>query len=406
MKVAILGATGSIGGSALALAEAFPEYIEITALTCGRQVERLAGYVTKFRPGLVAVGGEAERDRLRGLLKDLGSPAPEILCGEAGQVAAAVESGAETVLSAIVGGAAMAPTFAAVGRGLRVALANKESLVMGGELVMPLARQTGAEIIPVDSEHSAIFQALGGQLNSQGLRRIILTASGGPFRGFTGKQLESVSREQALAHPRWSMGAKISCDSATMMNKGLEIIEAHHLFGLDYDRLDVLVHPQSIVHSIVEYLDGSQVAQLGPTDMRLPIAYAFSYPERWPLAEADRPGLAGLGPLDLAEVKFQGYTGHLTFERPDYETFPALNLARAAGRQGGMAPAVLTGANEAAVNMFLEGKIEFSAIVRIVEKVLEGSPVRPVEDIVGAIEAEREARRLAERFAGEMYKTS
>lgn len=396
IKLAILGATGSIGKSTLAVAGAFPEHIAITALTCATQVDGLAEAVIRFRPQLAAVKGETERENLITILRDRGEKIPEILCGESGQIAAAAESGADTVLSAIVGGAAMPPTFAAVAKGLRVALANKESMVMGGDLLMPLAQKRGATILPVDSEHSAIFQALGGTLRAVNVRRLILTASGGPFRGFSQAQLRSVTKEQALKHPRWSMGAKITCDSATMMNKGLEIIEAHHLFNLPYDKIDVVIHPQSIVHSIVEYIDGSQIAQMGPTDMRLPIAYALSHPTRWPLIKTTRPGIEGLAPLSLPAVSFQEHSGHLTFASPDYKTFPALTLACAAGQQGGTAPAILSGANEAAVALFLADKINFSDIVPSVEKVLAKSDIRPVDTINTAIEAEREARRMLE----------
>ncbi len=395
MKLAVLGATGSIGQSALAIARAFPEYVEIAALTCASQVEIMAEAVLEFRPPLVAVAGEAERAELLKILYELEcEKPPEILCGPEGQTAAATESGADTVLSAIMGGAAMPPTFAAIKKGLRVALANKESMVMGGDLLMPLARKTGAEIVPVDSEHSAIFQALGGRLSAEGIHRLILTASGGPFRGFTAEQLAKVKREQALRHPRWEMGAKITCDSATLMNKGLEIIEAHHLFGLPYEQIDVLIHPQSVVHSIVEYVDGSQVAQMGPTDMRLPIAYALSCPARWPLLER-----LHLNSLPLSAVAFQSHRGHLTFEAADWENFPALSLAVQAGKEGGTAPAVLSGADEAAVGLFLAGRIGFTDIARLVGKVLDKIPARPVDSIETAMAAEGEARKKVEELA-------
>ena len=347
MKLAILGATGSIGRSALDLADAFPGRIQVTALSCAGQVEVLAGYIMAHRPRLAAVAGPGERRELLAFLSGLGcGDPPEIVCGPEGYAAVAAESEADIVLSAIVGLAGLPPTLAAVERGRKVALANKESLVAGGELLLPLARKTGAEIIPVDSEHSALFQLLGGLSCSADVRRLILTASGGPFRGFSAKALKKVTRAETLAHPRWRMGPQVTCDSATLMNKGLELIEAHHLFGLPYDRLEVLVHPQSLVHALVEYVDGSQSAALGPADMRLAIAYALSHPGRWPLLSArEGPGLADLSPLDLPGFSSAQGQGHLTFEAPDYENFPALRLAEAAGREGGTAPVALISAN-------------------------------------------------------------
>ena len=398
MKLAILGATGSIGRSALDLAGSFPE-IEITALTCGRNVELMAELIRVHRPGLVAVHGLREKHRLETLLSGLGADRPEILCGQEGQIQAAAESGAEVVLSAIVGGAGLRPTFAAIGRGLKVALANKESLVMGGELIMPLAAETGAEIVPVDSEHSAIFQILGS-LKSRNVRRLILTASGGPFRGLKADDLEKVTLDEALHHPRWTMGPKITCDSATMMNKGMEVIEAHHLFDMPYDHLEVVVHPQSIVHSIVEYVDGAQIAQSGPTDMRLAIAYALSHPERWPLLPDGRqPGLDNYFPLELPRFAFNQWRGHLTFEEPDYETFRALRLAEEAGRAGGTAPTILTSSNEEAVNLFLSGAIGFVDVIRLVEQVLETIAPAPLTSIDQALDLAREARRLTKSFS-------
>ncbi len=400
MKIAILGATGSIGQSALDLAEIFPEVIEPVALTCGRKVELLARAVERHRPGLVAVHGPRERKKLRELLTGMGvKPLPKIVCGVEGQVVAAVESGAEVVLSALVGGVGLRPTLAAVQAGLKVALANKESLVVGGELIMPLAAETGAAIVPVDSEHSAVFQILGG-LRGRHVRRLILTASGGPFRGLKAADLEKVTLDEALHHPRWSMGPKITCDSATMMNKGLEIIEAHHLFGLPYDHLEVLVHPQSVVHSIVEYWDGAQLMQAGPTDMRQVIAYALSHPERWPLLP-DSPGggLANYFPLDLSRFAFNQWRGHLTFEEPDIDTFKALRLARTAGLAGGTAPAILSSANDEAVRLFLAGAIGFADIARLVEQTLEALPVAPLVSVEQALAVAEEAQRLTKSFS-------
>ncbi|MDR3038471.1 MAG: 1-deoxy-D-xylulose-5-phosphate reductoisomerase [Candidatus Adiutrix sp.] len=401
MKLAILGATGSIGRSALDLARTFPERLEITALTCARQVEPLARDIVAHRPKLVAVLSPKERRELLALLSDMGLKAPpKIVCGPEGYLEVAVEAEADVVLSAIVGLAGLAPTVAAVDHGRKVALANKESLVVGGELIMPLARKTGAQIIPVDSEHSAIFQVLGGLSCPGEVRRLILTASGGPFRGLKGEDLEKVTLDEALNHPRWKMGPKITCDSATMMNKGLELIEAHHLFGLNYDDLEVVVHPQSVIHSLVEFIDGTQSAILGPTDMRMVIAYALSHPERWPLLPVPSgDGLADFFALDLPRFAFNQWRGHLTFEAPDYDTFKCLRLAEAAGRSGGTAPAILTSANDEAVSLFLAGVIGFADIPRLVQQTLEAIPAAPLTGIDQAQAAADEARRMAKSFS-------
>ena len=386
MKVAILGATGSIGQSTLNLADIFPQ-IEVVALSCGHQVELMADLIKRHRPALVSTCDLEGKLRLDSLLKDA-EHRPEVLHGPAGQIAVAAESGAEVVVSAIVGQAGLPPTYAAVAKGLKVALANKESLVMAGDMLMSLAQKTGAKIVPVDSEHSAIFQALGGQLLAPNIRRLIITASGGPFLGLKAAELEKVTLSQALKHPNWSMGPKITCDSATLMNKGLEVIEAHHLFNLPYERLEVLVHPQSVVHSIVEFVDGSQISQAGPTDMRLAIAYALSHPERWPLLKAE-PGAKGLTnyqPLDLTHAP-------LTFTEPDLENFRALTLAREAGMAGGLAPIVLTCANEEAVGLFLQERIGFTDICRLVEEVLNTMPSQPVETLDEILAAADEARK-------------
>ena len=386
MKLAILGATGSIGQSTLNLAEIFPQ-IEIVALGCGHQTELMADLIKRHRPALVSTCDLEGKLRLEALLKGADHH-PEVLHGPAGQIAVATESGAEVVLSAIVGQAGLPPTYAAVAKGLKVALANKESLVMAGDILMSLAQRTGAKIVPVDSEHSAIFQALGGQLLAPNIRRLIITASGGPFRGFKAAELEKVTLSQALKHPNWSMGPKITCDSATLMNKGLEVIEAHYLFKLPYERLEVLVHPQSVVHSIVEFIDGSQISQSGPTDMRLAIAYSLSHPERWPLlsTESAPNGLADYKPLNLTQVP-------LTFEEPDCKSFRALTLAREAGLAGGLAPIVLTCANEEAVSLFLKGEIGFTDICRLVEEALNTMPPQPVATVEEVLAAADEARK-------------
>jgi 1-deoxy-D-xylulose-5-phosphate reductoisomerase len=404
MKLAILGATGSIGRSALDLAGAFPGRIQVTALSCASQVRVMAGDIMTHRPRLAAVAGPGERRELLALLSGLGcGDPPEIVCGPEGYAAVAAESEAEVVLSAIVGLAGLPPTLAAVERGRKVALANKESLVAGGELLMPLARRTGAEIIPVDSEHSALFQLLGGLSCSEEVRRLILTASGGPFRGLSAEALKKVTREEALAHPRWRMGPQVTCDSATMMNKGLELIEAHHLFGLPYDKLEVLVHPQSLVHGLVEYVDGSQSAVLSPADMRIAISYALSHPRRWPLLSArEGPGLSDFSPLDLPGFSCGREPGCLTFETPDYETFPALRLAEAAGREGGTAPAILISANEEAVKLFLAGAIGFFDIPRLVRRVLEDIPAEPLAGLDQVQAVSDESRRLIKSFSLEL----
>ena len=400
IKLAILGATGSIGTNTLDLAEKFPDKIKIVSLSCGRNVERLAGQIRQFQPKIAAVADAEAAGRLRTILADMGlSPRPQILWGPEGLSTAATEAGADTVLSAIVGEAGLVPTWASVRAGLQVALANKESLVLGGELLMPLAKKTGSEIVPVDSEHSAIFQVMEGR-RAEDLHRIILTASGGPFRGMTSEDLESVCLDNALQHPRWSMGPKITCDSATMMNKGLEVIEAHHLFGVNYDQIEVLVHPQSVVHSLVEFIDGSQLMQAGPTDMRLVIAYALSHPYRWPLLpDGGRGGLTNLKALDLAGLAFNQWRGHLTFEEPDRRTFRALALAEQVGRIGGTAPAIMSSANEEAVNLFLSGAICFADIIRVVERTMEAATIKALNSIDEALEAAAEGRRLAKGFS-------
>ncbi len=389
INLAILGSTGSIGQSTLEVARAFPEKIKIVSLAAGRNVELLARQIAEFTPELVSVLGPTEAAELLKLLKTQAvQRMPEIYHGSSGAIMAASASGVDVVLGAIVGAAGLAPSLAAVKKGLKLALANKESLVLGGELIMPLAAQTGAQILPVDSEHSAIFQALGGG-PAPNLRRIILTASGGPFRGRKLADLAQVTAAEALKHPKWAMGPKISCDSATMMNKGLEIIEAHHLFQMPYEKIEVLVHPQSIVHSLIEYIDGSQLAQLGPTDMRLAISYALSFPERWPLiAAAAGEKMSAYQPLEL------GQFSPLTFEAPDEKNFPALRLAQEAGRIGGLAPAILNGANEEAVAQFIKGAISFTRISQLVDAALNRLPGGPINEVEEALAKDQEARAL------------
>jgi 1-deoxy-D-xylulose-5-phosphate reductoisomerase len=311
------------------------------------------------------------------------------LIGEEGLSTVAADSGADAVVSAVVGAIGIIPAMAVLARGLKLCLANKESLVLGGEILMDLA---GDHLAPVDSEHSAIFQVLGGKLSHPALDRLILTASGGPFRGQNLVDLKKVTRESALRHPTWSMGPKITCDSATMMNKGLEVIEAHHLFGLSYDQIDVLVHPGSHVHSLAGFKDGSILAQLGPADMRLAISYALSHPDRWPLLDQGETN------NDFANFKAPAIPNNLTFEEPDRKVFKALALAEAAGRVGGTAPAILNAANEVAVEAFLSGRISFIGIVDLVENVLSVLPAPPLRSLHEALYADAQARKTAKRL--------
>jgi 1-deoxy-D-xylulose-5-phosphate reductoisomerase len=342
LRVAILGSTGSIGRQALDVAARFPERIEVVALAAHRNAAALLEQAERFGVTRLALGDErAAREATSGSWRvEGGARAVERL---------AAEGDADVVLNALVGAAGLRASVAALTAGARLALANKESLVAGGELVTSLGLE---RILPVDSEHSAIYQCLIGEPAPS---RLWLTASGGPFRGYSEDQLAEVTREQALRHPRWTMGPKITIDSATLMNKGLEVIEAHHLFGVPYDRIDVVVHPQSCVHSMVEFADGSVKAHLGATDMRVPIQYAFSHPERWE---------APVAPIDFRAI------GHLDFESPDMTTFTCLRLAYEAGRVGGTMPAVLNAANEVAVASFLEGAASFAAIAATVESVM------------------------------------
>jgi 1-deoxy-D-xylulose-5-phosphate reductoisomerase len=379
-SLAILGSTGSIGVNTLEVVRAFPERFEVVALGGGRNVDLLQRQIEEFRPRCAAVLTEELRDQLRERLN--GADAPEIFCGPEGYVQAATEPSADVLVSAIVGAAGLLPTLRAVEAGKTIALANKETLVVAGELVMDLAGRKGVPILPVDSEHSAIFQSLQGNPR-EALRRILLTASGGPFFRKTPEELAEVKPEAALRHPNWDMGAKITIDSATLMNKGLEVIEACRLFQVDLEQIEVYVHPESIVHSMVEYVDGSVIAQLGIPDMRVPIAYALSYPDRLPVE---------LPRLDLLKL------GALTFYPPDYGKFPCLRLAFEACRAGATLPAVLNAANEVAVSGFLEGKIDFPGIPNTIERVLgEHSPAGELS-LDAIVEADGWAREAAARI--------
>jgi len=371
-KLAILGATGSIGKSTLDLIERNPDRFEVTAVTAATNVEALAQIARRTGAGLAVIADEARLPELRGHLAGTDCRAA---AGEEALVEAAAGE-AELVIAAIVGCAGLRPTMAAVEAGRTVALANKEALVTAGALMTDAAARNGATLLPVDSEHNAIFQCLAGNRREQ-VSRIILTASGGPFRTASAETIGAATPAQAVAHPNWSMGAKISVDSATLMNKGLELIEAHYLFGLPSNRLDVVIHPQSVIHSMVEFVDGSVLAQLGSPDMRIPIAYALAWPERME-TPAQR--------LDLASI------GRLDFEAPDLERFPSLRLARDALEARGAAPVVLNAANEVAVASFLACSIRFGDIARLVEDALGEMAFSPPQSVGDVLEVDRRTR--------------
>ena len=379
-RIAILGSTGSIGRSALAVVAAHPERLEVVGLAAGRNVERFAEQVAGVRPAVVALADKESLDRLRGAGALPAGAATG--WGEDGLVAVATHPRVDLVLCASAGTAALGATLAAIEAGKTVALANKEVLVMAGRLMVGAARRRGVRILPVDSEHNAIHQCVDGRAPDDVLR-YILTASGGPFRDRPAADLAAVTPEDALCHPTWSMGPKITIDSATLMNKGLEVIEARWLFDAPPDRIDVVVHPQSVVHSLVELRDGSVIAQLGVTDMRLPIQYAFSYPERWP---------APLPALDLAAC------GPLDFEAPDTGRFPCLGLAYQALRAGAAFPAVLNAANEVAVAAFLERRLPFTGIPRVIAATLDAAAQRAPTDPTALAEV-RELDTWARTFS-------
>jgi 1-deoxy-D-xylulose-5-phosphate reductoisomerase len=379
-RLAILGSTGSIGTHTLDVVASHPDQFEVAALAAGNNVDLLEAQVRRFHPRFVAVAAEGAARKLARLL---GAAGVEIAWGGDGLSCAAAETGADMVVSAIVGGAGLVPTMAALRAGKALALANKETLVMAGELVTAEARARGIRILPVDSEHSAIFQCLENGDTSQ-VRRIVLTASGGPFRTLPLEAFAGITPEDALRHPTWSMGKKITIDSATLVNKGLEVIEAQWLFGLPVDRVDVIVHPQSVVHSLVEYIDGSVLAQLGVPDMRLPIQYALTYPGRCACPAAR---------LALEELSA------LTFEAVDRRKFPCLDLAYEAARGGGSWPAVLNAANEVAVQWFLDRRIGFDEISTIITKALDAHPRRAVQSVEDVLEVDRQVRENLARRA-------
>ncbi len=371
--VSLVGSTGSIGTQAIDVVDAEPGRFRVTALAAQRSVDTLVAQAARLRPELVAIGEES-------LAADLARRLPagtEVLAGEKGLVAAA--QAADVVVNAVVGFAGLPVTLAALESGRRLALANKESLIAGAPVVQPARRTEGALLVPIDSEHCAIHQCLARSGDAE-LARLLITASGGPFRGRQRDELASISVTEALAHPTWQMGPKITVDSSTLMNKGLEVIEATLLFGLPESQVDVVVHPQSLVHSFVEYADGSLLAQLGAPDMRTPIAQGLAWPERI---------RSGVAPLNMSQV------GGLEFEPPDLARFPSLELARAAARAGGTAPAVLNAANEVAVQAFLDGRLNFTGITTVIDKVLQRLDISPVKALGDVLDADAAARRLA-----------
>ncbi len=384
--VAVLGSTGSIGTSTLSVIESFPDRFRAVALAAGGNLELLADQARRHRPRLVSVRRREDAERLAREL-----PGVEVTWGHEGLEAVACAADADVVLAALVGSVGLVPTLAAIGAGKDIALANKETLVVAGELVMAAAARAGVQLLPVDSEHNALHQALCGGPRSS-VRRLLLTASGGPFRTWSAERIRHATVEDALAHPTWSMGPKITVDSATMMNKGLEIIEARHLFDVPEERIGVVVHPQSLVHSLVEYVDGTLLAQLSITDMRFPIQYALTWPERV---------ATPLPFLDLVEA------ATLTFEAPDPERFPALKLARQALREGGEMPAVLNAANEEAVAAFLERRLAFTAIAEVTRVTMErwAAHNRPLGSLEQALAADAEARTMARDAVGKFPAT-
>jgi 1-deoxy-D-xylulose-5-phosphate reductoisomerase len=383
-NITLLGSTGSIGVNALKIVEMYPDQFRVVALGAGRNIERLATQIERFHPSAIGVQDAETAHRLRELCSD--KQACRVLWGEEGFMELATLEETDTVISAMMGAAGLLPTFSAIRAGKNVALANKETMVMAGGLVMAEARKQGVSLLPIDSEHSAIFQSMQGHSNED-VRRIILTASGGPFRNFSLKQMAEVTPDDALNHPNWLMGPKITIDSATLMNKGLEAIEAKWLFALSMDQITILVHPQSIVHSMVEYRDGSTIAQLGVPDMTIPIAYALSYPRHLENA---------LPPLDL------GSLGTLRFEEPDLDKFKCLSLALEAASVGGTMPAVLNAANEIAVCAFLSRKIGFLAIPDLIERTMEKHAPLPAKTIGEVMDADGWARKAAKTLLNEL----
>ena len=388
--ISILGSTGSIGCNTLRVIESLGnERFRVVALGAGRNVQLLADQVARHLPQLVSVESEAEAHTLRGLLFERDVDLPRIVIGEEGLVEVATHPESRCVVSATVGAVGFVPTLRALEAGKRVALANKETLVMAGELMTKAAHESGAELLPVDSEHNALHQCLRGEKRSE-VRRIVLTASGGPFRAKQKSEMESATVSEALRHPTWSMGAKITIDSATLMNKGLEVIEAHWLFGFGVDEIGIVVHPESVVHSMIELIDGSVLAQMGVTDMRHAIQYALTYPERH---------ACELPPLDLTQLSA------LHFEAPDLERFPCIALAYRALREGGTLPAAMNAANEEAVKAFIAERIGLTDIPLVIEKVMNRHQTKPAVDLGTVLAADQSARNQANEVIQYLSKT-
>jgi 1-deoxy-D-xylulose-5-phosphate reductoisomerase len=377
-NIAILGSTGSIGRSALSVISMFPDTFKVVGLTAGKNISLLMEQIKLFRPKVVAVSDSETYTKLKDAMGGFGSP--DMLYGTEGLSNVASMPDADTVISAIVGSAGLIPTISAIRAGKTVALANKETLVMAGNIVMSEVMKYSVTLLPIDSEHSAIFQCIKGH-SKNSIKKIILTASGGPFLGKKANELENILPENALRHPNWSMGKKITIDSSTLMNKGLEAIEAHYLFDMPMDKIDVLIHPQSLIHSIVEFNDGSYIAQMSKPDMKGPIAFALSCPER--LKDVMEP------------IEWEKLSG-LTFHKPDMETFPCLSLAYSAIETGGTMPAVLNALNEMAVHAFLDGLIGFNDIPAVIKKVMNSHIVQPAADINVILEADRWARNTVQ----------
>jgi 1-deoxy-D-xylulose-5-phosphate reductoisomerase len=377
--ICLLGATGSIGQSTLNIIDQHPERFRITALSANQQVDQLIALCVRYQPLYACIADSTLHETLRLGLKNAGL-ATEALAGNLALDQMAGDASSNTVVAAIVGAAGVTSTLSAVAAGKRILLANKESVVLAGQILMKAIQQSGAELFPIDSEHNAIYQCLPSVAERKSVRRLILTASGGPFLGKTREMLREVTPDQACKHPKWNMGRKISVDSATLMNKGLEVIEEHHLFDTPAHLIDVVIHPQSIVHSLVDYVDGSVLAQMGQPDMRTAIAFGLSYPER---IDCQVPR------LDLCEI------GNLSFQQPDTETFPCLKLAYQAIHAAGNAPAVLNAANEVAVDLFLQGKIPFLAIPELIERTLNDVLWEPADELAVLLASDAQARQHA-----------
>jgi 1-deoxy-D-xylulose-5-phosphate reductoisomerase len=390
--ITLLGATGSIGVSTLDVIARHPNKYRVFALTAHSQVDKLAAQCQQFNPQYAVVGDSQSASRLQSLLKSSGSKT-QVLWGRDSLCAVASDTAVDTVMAAIVGAAGLVPTLAAVQAGKKILLANKESLVMAGGLFMQAVADSGSLLLPIDSEHNAIFQCLPEDFNSSadrsGVKKLLLSASGGPFRGWSAEQMQSVTPDQACAHPNWSMGRKISVDSATLMNKGLELIEACWLFDMPASQIEVVVHPQSVIHSLVQYIDGSVLAQLGNPDMRTPIAHALAWPERIDTGVAD---------LDLFEV------AQLNFEKPDLDSFPCLAMAIAAAAAGKNAPAILNAANEIAVQAFLDQRISFMQIAAVVEQTLNGQILTEPQSLAAVQESDEQARLYSSAYIKRLEK--